>query len=68
MTIVNDSTSWSTTLESQIMLLESSIEQRALKSVQNCWNANMSFYLETSGGQNFNLYLDVVHFFNTSVN
>ncbi len=23
--------------------------------------------LETSGGQNFNLYLKVVHFFNTSV-
>jgi hypothetical protein len=25
-------------------------------------------YLETSGGQNSNLYLNVDHFFNTSVN
>ncbi len=25
-------------------------------------------YLETSGGQSSNLYLNVVHFFNTSVN
>ncbi len=25
-------------------------------------------YLETSGGQGSNLYLDFVHFFNTSVN
>ncbi len=25
-------------------------------------------YLDTSGGQSFNLYLNIVHFFNTSVN
>jgi hypothetical protein len=39
-----------------------------LKNVNNCWNTDISFYLETSSGQNSNLYLNVVHFFNTSVN
>ncbi len=29
---------------------------------------NFSFYLEVSGGQNYNLYLNVVCFYNTSVN
>jgi hypothetical protein len=43
-------------------------EQHALKNVNNCWNTNIYFYLETSVGQKFNLYLNVVHFFNTSVN
>ncbi len=28
----------------------------------------MSFYLETSGGQNSDLYFNVVKFFNTSFN
>ncbi len=36
--------------------------------VINCWNTNISFYLKTTGGQNCGLYLNVVHFFNTSVN
>jgi hypothetical protein len=44
------------------------MEQRALKSVNNCLNTNIYFYLETSGGQSFNLYINVVHFVNTSVN
>ncbi len=44
------------------------IEQCALKNVNNCLNANIYTYLETSGGQSSNLYLNVVHFFNTSVN
>ncbi len=39
------------------------MEQHALKNVYNHWNINISFYLETSGGQNFNLYLNGVHFF-----
>ncbi len=43
------------------------MEQRALKNVNNCLNTNISSYLETSGGQSSNLYLNV-HFFNTSVN
>jgi hypothetical protein len=31
-------------------------------------NTNIYSYLETSGGSSSNLYLNVVHFFNTSVN
>ncbi len=42
------------------------MEQRALKNVKSCLNTKISFYMETSGGQNFNLYLNVVHFINTS--
>jgi hypothetical protein len=44
-----------------------SMEQRALKNVNNCLNTNIYSYLETSCVQNYNLYLNVVHFFNTSV-
>jgi hypothetical protein len=44
------------------------MEQRALNHVNNCLIANSYSYLETSGGQSFNIYLNVVHFFNTSVN
>jgi hypothetical protein len=43
-------------------------EEDAFKNVNNCWNTNISFCLETSGGQSFNQYLIVVRFFNTSVN
>jgi len=38
------------------------------KNVNNCLNTNIHSYLETSGGQSYNPYLYVVHFFNTSVN
>jgi hypothetical protein len=34
----------------------------------HCLNSNIYSYLETSGGQSSNLNLNVVHFFNTSVN
>jgi len=44
------------------------IEQRTLKNVNSCLNTNIYSYLETSGGQSSNLYLNVVHFFNTCVN
>jgi len=44
------------------------MEDHALKNVNNCLNTNFYSYLEASGGQNSNLYLNVVHFFNTSVN
>jgi hypothetical protein len=37
------------------------------KKVNNCLNNNIYCYLNTSGGQNYNLYLNVVYFFNTSV-
>ncbi len=43
------------------------MEQRALKNVNNYLNCNIYSYLETSGGQSSNLYLNVVHFFNTIV-
>jgi hypothetical protein len=44
------------------------MEQHAFKNVRNCLITNIYSYLETSGGQSSNLYLNVVHFFNTSVN
>ncbi len=34
----------------------------------NGTNTNIYSYLETSGGQSSDLYLNVVHFFNASVN
>ncbi len=39
------------------------MEQHTLKNVSNCLNTNIYSYLETSGGQSSNLYLNVVHFF-----
>jgi hypothetical protein len=44
------------------------MEQRALKNVNKHLNTNIYTYLETSGGQSSNLYLNAVHFFNTSIN
>jgi hypothetical protein len=44
------------------------MEQHALKSLNNCLNTNTNSYLEASGGQSFNLFLNVVHFFNNTVN
>ncbi len=41
------------------------MEQHALKSVNNYFNTNIYFYLETSGDQSSNSYLNVVHFLNT---
>ena len=38
------------------------------KNVNNCLNTNIYSYLVTSGGQSSNLYLNAVHFFNTSAN
>ncbi len=46
----------------------STMVQHAFKNVKSCLNANIYSYLETSGGKSYNLYLNVVHFFNTSVN
>ncbi len=37
--------------------------QYTSKNVNNCLNTNIYSYLETSGGQSFNLYLNVIHFF-----
>ncbi len=44
------------------------MEQRTLKNVKSYSNINIYSYLETSGGQSSNFYLNVVHFFHTSVN
>ncbi len=41
------------------------MEQHAFKNVNNCLNKNIYSYLETSGGQSSNPYLNVVHFSNT---
>ncbi len=43
-------------------------EQHTLKSVNNYLNTSIYSYLKTSGSQSSNLYFNVVHFFNTSVN
>jgi hypothetical protein len=43
------------------------MEQCTLKNVSNGLNTNIYSYLETSGGQSYNPYLNVVHFFNTRV-
>ena len=44
------------------------MEQHPLKIVNNCYDTNIYSYLEARvfGGQSSNLYLSVVHFFNTS--
>ena len=44
------------------------MEQRTLKNVNKYLNTNIYSYLETFGGQSSILYLNLVHFFNTSVN
>ncbi len=54
--------------EKHSMSLLHLLEQDALKHVNNCLNTNIYSYLETYGGQNSNLYFNVDHFFNTSVN
>jgi hypothetical protein len=38
------------------------------ENVNICLNTIIYSYLETSGGQSYGLYLNFVHFFNTSVN
>jgi len=44
------------------------MEQNALKNGNDCLNTNIYSYLEPSNGQSSDLYLNVVHFFNASVN
>jgi hypothetical protein len=43
------------------------MEQCSFKNVNHCLNTNIYSYSETFGGQSYNLYLNVVHFFNISV-
>jgi hypothetical protein len=47
--------------------LNTAMEQHTLRKRNNYLNPNIYFYLETSGGQSSDLYLNVVHFLNTSV-
>jgi hypothetical protein len=44
------------------------MEKCALGNVNSCLNTNIYFYLETSGGKSSILYVNVVHFFDTSAN
>ncbi len=44
------------------------MEQRTLKNVNNCLNTSIYSNLEASGGQSYNPFLNVVHFFNIRVN
>jgi hypothetical protein len=44
------------------------MEQYTLKNLNNFLNTSIYSNLETSGGQISDLYLNVVLFFNTSVN
>ncbi len=44
------------------------MEQHTFKNENNNLNTNIYSYLETSGGQSSNLYLNVVHLLNTRVN
>jgi hypothetical protein len=50
------------------MFVNPPMEHRALKNVNICLNTNIYSYLETPGRQSYNLYFNVAHFFNTSVN
>jgi hypothetical protein len=43
------------------------MEQHTFKNVNNILNTNIYSSLEKPGSQSSNLYLNVVHFFNTSV-
>jgi len=44
------------------------MEQGIFKILNNYFNTNIYSYLETSGGQSSDLYLNVVHLFNTIYN
>jgi hypothetical protein len=43
------------------------MEQHTLKNLNNILNTIIYTYLDMSVGQSFNLYLNIVHFFNTRV-
>ncbi len=54
--------------QSQTCLSIITIELHASKNVNNSFNTNIISYIHTSGGQSIYLYLNAVHFCNTSVN
>jgi hypothetical protein len=51
-----------------LLKISQKIEQCALENVKKCLNTNISSYLETSGGQISNPYLNAVHLLNASFN
>ncbi len=60
---------WGCTTTCRSILVGSErMEQRALKNVNNCLDTNIYSYLQISGGQSSNIYFNVVHFFNKSIN
>ncbi len=52
----------------KLVMFRVAMEKRTLKNVNNCLNINIYSYLETSVSKSYNLYLNVVQFFNTSLN
>jgi hypothetical protein len=50
-----------TYIENRIQVME----LHAFKNVNKCMNTNIYSYLETSGGQSYNPYLNAVYFFST---
>jgi hypothetical protein len=44
------------------------MKQCTLKNANSCSNTKFYFYSDTSIDQTLNVYLNVVHFFNKSVN
>jgi hypothetical protein len=52
----------------QILILNTNANGTAqFKNAKNCLNINIYTYIEATGGQRSNLYLNVVHFSNTSI-
>ncbi len=43
------------------------MKHHTLKNTYSCSYTKIFFYLEPASGQNSNLYLNVVHFFNTNI-
>jgi hypothetical protein len=56
---------WFNQYQVEDILEQLTIEQHALKNINNCLNTNIYSYLDTSGGQSSNPHLNVVHFLNT---
>jgi hypothetical protein len=44
------------------------MEQCSLKNADSYLNTNIYSYLETTGGQSYNQYLNAVYYFNTRIN
>jgi hypothetical protein len=66
-TITSGARSGHITKLKQSIILRYLWEHHALKNVNSCWNTKITFYLGTCVGQNSNLHLNAVHFFNASV-